>query len=361
MSNIGKSAESTCARCGRGSLHEFAPAIFILLLLFLVPLLDLAGLAVGYGTVFFICLQSASTASTQTNFDGSLNALERCAGTLNQSGLARFSRLQPVAGYRGLGSDIFIDVTNWRAGHTSASFGPNTPIPPPIDVSTNMYQFNVRSTYDVGPLLAISGLPVLGDVPGLGRPARITVAVQRQAEYPLGLAGSGNPTSSSQANNTLAFNSNAGGSPSTPGQLAGWNYPTIYEDIRAAGQVVLKESVLQCDAKSFDWTATDINYSPGDKLWFDFRADGMWSASVQQYGYYDAGGDAAGGDLIGKVGGTANPAANDGSEFHIGKRLVNYQPAGSGMVYLRIGDRKDDPVYFTDNDGLMTVRVVLTR
>lgn len=346
-------------RTRRGNFYEFAPALFVLFFLIFFPLIDLAGLAAGFGTVFFICHQNASIASTQTNFDSVLSALEQSSAHLNSSALARFSRLRPVGGHRGMGSDLFIEVTSWRGDNATRSYGPNAPLTAPVDPSSNIYQVKVCSTYDVGPFLAISTVPLLGEVPGLGKPARLRVAVRRNVEYPQALVNK--PAAQSfGSTSALAFDNSAANS-TTSNNTAGWNYPTIYEDIRAMGQEVIKESVLQVDARNYDWTDTEIDYQQGLNLWFDFRADGLWRISDHS-AYVDAGGNATGGWLIGKAGGGAAATTSDEAiSFVIGKRLVNYRPSRQGRVYLRVYDQFESKEFSTDNDGLQTVRVILTR
>ncbi|HMX44401.1 MAG TPA: hypothetical protein PKC93_00560, partial [Candidatus Obscuribacter sp.] len=62
-------------RKARGSVAETPLLMLVLFAIFAFPLIDLISLALAYGTVWFVAFQSASVASTQTDFKSSLSAL----------------------------------------------------------------------------------------------------------------------------------------------------------------------------------------------------------------------------------------------------------------------------------------------
>jgi hypothetical protein len=111
-----------------------------------------------------------------------------------------------------------------------------------------------------------------------------------------------------------------------------------------------------------------MDYSPGMKVWVDYRADGQWDYGGA-WGTFDADGNPneattylnpfTTGAMIGKLGSTV---------FLLGKEKLNYVPPGSGLLEIRIndGDVSMDgtvtrPEYVEDNKGTMAVRVILTK
>lgn len=352
-----------CGRNAKGSLPELPVALFVLLFLIFFPLIDLFGLAIGSAITCLIAHQTAILAATQQRYDWALGAMEREALLQSKTGMARFCRLQPVGGYNGCGVDLYIDTTNYLKNDTK-EYGPNMPVPPPIDTSSWLYQCRVRVHYDVGPTISLAGVPWLGNVPGLGRPARLTFTASRAAEHPQDLQDYSNLN---RINGTMPATLDT--KPITyPGiGRSGWNFPNIYDIIAGAGQTIVSEDVFIVQSSNSDWTATNIDLLAGDKLWIDYRADGSWllntSWSVDADGtplnpsgerpmantgpveYYQ--GFRLGG-MIGKI---------DSSDvFFLGKQKWNFPPHRTGQLYMKCND-----YFFTDNTGSMVVRVIVAR
>ena len=71
---------------------------------------------------------------------------------------------------------------------TMKEFGPNTPLDKSIDTSQNLYDYSVRVTFHVSPLLRLSAVPFLGNVPLLGKRLDITCRSDSFVEHPSGLS-----------------------------------------------------------------------------------------------------------------------------------------------------------------------------
>ena len=366
-----KTHESRCAKLkkyskrsmtGAAGIAEFAPTLVVLFFI-TFPLINLLGVACGFSCAALAAWQGARQAAVSNALNKGLQAMAQEASRITDSGFGAFAKMKPIKGYSQSGADLYIRATNIYTGKTS-TYGPNSGVPAPIDTASNIYECSARATFDVGPLVPMSFVPGLKDVPGLGCPARFSVTWDRAAEHPEGLVEALQDPTLTGGSSDIDMGSllaNQGGSNLVTGlNQSGWNHPEIYDAIKAAGKEVIFDDVLQVDSKDFPWTDTGATYVPGDSLWIDFRAEGLWSASVATYGYYDASGDAEGGALIGKVGGSAQASPTD-PFFKVGVSCLNYQPSGSGKVYLRIEDEFTDPNLFSDNDGLQSVRVIVAR
>jgi hypothetical protein len=178
------------ARRERGSIAEFGPALFIFLLFAVFPFINLLALATATGTVALIATEAAGAAARSTSYPDALTAVQAKTVSLTQSGFGRFARLLPQGGIGGCGADLYVIQTRVGTNQTQ-TYGPNTTVPPPIDATNNVYEYNVKVTYQMVPFVNLSAVPFIGNVPGLGKNTTLTWNVQRAVEYPTGLIGNG--------------------------------------------------------------------------------------------------------------------------------------------------------------------------
>jgi hypothetical protein len=359
-------------RSQNGNLVEFAPVLFVLFLLVLMPVIDLLGLGTGMATVVLLTHQSATQAANSADYDTALAAMVQETNRDLASGFAKFARITPLKGYQNCGTDLWVKVTNYRNGTTTA-VGPNTPVAPPIDLSNNIYAYTARATCDVGPIVNMGFIPLLANVPGLGKPATIIFDATRNVEHPSGL-----DNGQTQANlnkdtggSVPKFDRTPKGTPALGLDNSGWNYPGIYDAIKAAGQTVVAENVLVVKGTD-DWVNTGLNVNPGQTVWVDSRADGAWSNNPGPK-TFDANGEANGmtawkvysgayaGALIGCIGPPPTTTAqtgpiNSSQLFSIGKTLTSHPVTGSGQISLMINDN-----YRPNNQGLQVVRIIITQ
>lgn len=179
---------------GKALTAEFAVALTVFILIITFPLINLIGFGMAAGTQYILTVQCASDAGASTSFNDALSAMDREAINFAASGFGKFAGLHPVGGHNGTGTDLYLIETN-LTGNSVLSFGPNTGGPTSIDPNNNVYEYQVRSTFDVGPFLSMSSVPFIGDVPGIGKPARLSFAAHRNCEFTEGLAmgASGTP------------------------------------------------------------------------------------------------------------------------------------------------------------------------
>lgn len=357
----------------KGNASEFAIAFYVFLFLIAIPLIDLIALAGSSGLLLLAAHETASEAASQHTFFDCLDAVDRKMNSFLSGNLARFGRLTPIGGYKNCGADMFIDASNFISGGGS-HFGPNKPVPPPIDTSSNVYECTIVTRCKIAPAVDLSFIGLPADIPGLTAPAIIALSASRAAEHPRGLEF---PSSTIATTNGVASTFNTDPSTNPPGGVdqSGWNNPSIYEEILTTGQRPILTHVLKVYANNSNFTDTLIDYSPGDKLWFDFRSDGLWSINGQLISSVDADGDGRqplppNGIPLGRLTGKLSA----GPVFEIGKSKVNYQPPGSGRLKLIFNDSTaSDPnntlhlsqqtldERWQDNTGYQVVRVILTR
>lgn len=167
---------------GGSSLAEFGPACFVFFLVILFPLINLIAFATGAATVALLTTQCAATASQGPKYQTMLGDMEQLALRIAASGFGQFAKLKPVAGYKGTGTDLYVVVTDVQNG-TPYYFGPNTGFNNLVDPSVALFEVECRSKFDVGPFLNMAGMPFIGSIPIVGKPARLTWNCSRVVEH----------------------------------------------------------------------------------------------------------------------------------------------------------------------------------
>lgn len=351
--------------CGGHQIQEFAIGLFVLLFVVMFPLLDIIALGIATASGHLLVNQAASRAASQNRYPEALIAIKEESLTCLQNGFARFCKMQPIDGYQGCGIDLYIQSTDIHT-NTNKTIGPNSPLPAPPDALSNVYEYTAAGKFQVSPLIPLNSLPLLGQVPGLGKPVILSFNSTKALEHLEGLstkivavgftpAATKGPYPGRDGNSQPANN--------IPNDSVGWNYPNIYEAIAAKGQTIVTEDVFTVPANSEPWTISSALCAPGQHVWIDTHAEGTWSFSdgVQLSADGDPNMNAPGapppeyglpaGSLVSQVGDT-------GPVFMSGKSTLDYVPQSSGLVEFRMND---NPGSFANNMGIMVVRVIVTK
>ncbi len=378
----------------RGTAAETPLLMLILFAVFAFPLIDLISLALAYSTVWFVAFQSAAVASTQTDFKSSLSALVKKTSELNGSGFTNMLKMAPIAGYNASGTNLYIEAVDFMDASKSETIGPNKPVPPPVDLTNRFYEISAESSYEVKPFIDLGAVPLLSYIQGLGSPITFTAKVKRCAEFPQGLvhgpSGPGTtPASAAQPAPTTSF--------ASPISVAGqttepWNRPKIYEEIESSGQKIVDHTVIQVPANNSGWTYSGINVAPGQQVWIDFRADGVWG-DPNIFGAKDLTADGTlsgainnpmtvGGYPMYYLAGSINPDRPNnifgtGNQFQVGSNYYHYEPTEAGPLMLghnfnninfQKGAYESDATFearmksmYESFKGEMTVRIIVTQ
>jgi len=174
----------------RGSTAEFAPALLILFLFLVFPLINLLGLATGTATIALLAQEAANHAAQSNTYTDALVATQSSANQFMGTGFAAFAKLKPAGGYNNCGINLWVNQTAIQS-QQGTQYGPNTAVPPPIDATSNIYEYSVHARYVTQPIINLSAVPFIGNVPGVGAPTTLFLCVNRAVEFPDGLIGNG--------------------------------------------------------------------------------------------------------------------------------------------------------------------------
>lgn len=362
-------------QAGSAGVAEFVIALLVIVMV-VFCLIDLVATTSSYAAITLASRQASFKAATADSIDSALFEMQNAVTGLADSGFGRFAHLKPVGGYNGCGADLFINVTQIATGSTSV-IGPNLGIQRPpgskqIESDVNIYECAARLTYEMGPLVPLTGIPLLKDIPGCGKPALIQVSTNIALEQPerLAIGASADPAAGTTAPSGTGI---APGSGTNGGgfQLGGWNYPQPIIFVPLVGQTILEQKDMIITGKGpapyspnddDNWFDTGIDVGPDNRVsvaW-NFYSMGAWShAGPGAFPAYDADGSPTvspnfgmpTGVMIGRV-------TKTGQFFRVGKDFLNYSPVESGRLYLRLND---GPLGFYDNSGQQQVTVFLTN
>lgn len=188
-----------CARKQRGSsLAEFGPVLWLFLIFFVIPLLDLLSFLTGAGSVMLMSNWGVrQAASTMTFTQAQASVLETEQRLLP---FLKFAKAVPSGGGAN-GCTIRVLVTPIDDATTAPPGSPYSapgtiPNSPPSAANPNVpvhntgncvYQYVATSAFDVLPLFNFSGTPFLNGVPGLGQAVPVTFSTTATVEHPDGL------------------------------------------------------------------------------------------------------------------------------------------------------------------------------
>ena len=351
---------------GASQIAEFAPVMYVLFLIVLLPLLNLTALFAGAAIQYLATNDLVAKAATQSGYSGALNTMADEAYSFQANGLAHFVKMTPEGGYTGCGDDLYVVTTNIATG-TVTSSAPDMPMTAPVNTAANMYELSVKSSYTLAPLVNLSSVPVLGSVPGLGQPVALSFTANRPVEHPGGFqTGTG---AVATGGGIAPFNRVVNGSTTTAvASNVTWRDPNIFQQIQAAGQTVVSVNVFIVYANNPNLTPSGETVLSGQKVWIDTQAIGVWKtdpslALTDANGYgWGAGGSGSTfpnlpcGALDGEFVGSGQPA------FAVGDTLLNYQPpsGASGMLSMMENDAAG-AINYADNVGEQLVRVIVTQ
>lgn len=214
---------------------EFPLTLGIFLLIMLFPMINLISFACGCSTAYLCAHMASRQAACATTFPNALNGAVQQALSISQSGLGQFAHLVPIGGMAGSGMNLYLYSVDYQNG-SSTIYGPNSPLSPPVDTATKIYEAEARVTYDVGPFLNCAAVPYVADIPLIGKPARISFVNRAPVEHPEGLVGNAVISFAGPGAATGGVAAAGGnGNPPLPqvtgsysmGNSSGWNYPGV--------------------------------------------------------------------------------------------------------------------------------------
>jgi hypothetical protein len=317
--------------CHGSSLVEFGPLVFLLLFMTLMPLTDLVCCSVGCCLANCASQYIAVQACKEQTFNSCLSQMVDSSNTYLSGALPKLLKIGASGGYLGCGSDIYVSETNIYSGNMKLY--PAETLPTKIDVSSNVYEYCIKSKFNISPLL-----PVLffSAVPGIGTSMGVQTAVYVPITDINGLIKeiASLPSNTSTKPNSTQWLMNS--------TLAFWNYPTSGGYSLLPGQKIEQQSTVVVPALSAAWVDSGIQVHMGQRIATSVSTKNQWQnhtgGLTNIYGDWQMARTANGftvGSLIGRIG-------NDGTPFYVHNCTQFLSPA-SGELYFQMNDSMHTP------------------
>lgn len=177
------------------SIAELGPAIFLVLLIMVLPVACLSSLGIRYAIMFYAVRQAAREAAKSTQFLANQSALQISCLNRARQVVGLFANSGGGNGLTVVPANVhaFVDRINIASGAAN-SYGQDTPVPTGTPITPNTHVYNVRVQVDalVRPLFeaAGNGAGWFGGgagVPGLTRPFPVRIVAAAMSEKPGGL------------------------------------------------------------------------------------------------------------------------------------------------------------------------------
>lgn len=174
------------------SIAELGPALFLVLLIMVLPMACLASLGIRYTLMFYAVRQAAREAAKSTQFINNQSALQLSAKNRALQVVNLFSNGTGANGLKLIAVNTYADVIRLSDG-AKTRYGPVSPIPSGlINTANNVYNVTVQVDAEVRPLFEAAGngagwFSGATGVPGLSKPFPVRIISAAMSERPDGL------------------------------------------------------------------------------------------------------------------------------------------------------------------------------
>jgi peroxiredoxin family protein len=171
------------------SIAELGPALFLVLIVMVLPMACLVSLGFRYTLMFYAVRQAAREAAKSTQFQTNQSALQKSAKNRAQEVVNLFSNTAGANGLKLIACNTYADVINIGTG-TVTRYSSPIPAAIPINRSTNVYNITVEVDAEIRPLFPGGGGMFggySGGVIGLTRPFPVRMISASMCEQPDGL------------------------------------------------------------------------------------------------------------------------------------------------------------------------------
>ncbi len=166
------------------SISEFGAVFGLFVLALMLPLVNFLMVGCSAMIIYLYLVDAARDAALTTNVLRAKESVQKSNKKLSSLPLLNLLNIKPSPGCDGLA--LSLRVTNLKSGAISRSGGAKMMITE-IDRSKELYEYHVGASFDISPMISLSGVPGLNAVPGLGKSVTIKYSVDYPLEHPAAL------------------------------------------------------------------------------------------------------------------------------------------------------------------------------
>lgn len=163
-------------------IAEFIPALFVFLFIIALPLINLLTFTMGFANVALLGTQCAVDAANASSYPDALSKVQSRANSITTSSMGRFAKMVPLGGYNGCGVNVFITETDINT-KAVVEYGPNTNMTTAYDPTNKIYEYTIKTNFNIGPFMSLGAIPFIGGIPMIGVPTPVSTAAHRAVEH----------------------------------------------------------------------------------------------------------------------------------------------------------------------------------
>ena len=174
--------KSKPVRRNRKGAHiaEFGAAFVAFFFFVLIPCINVVGFGAGYSLAHSTTSKTADSLSKSKNHKQIVNLLVRTTNSINEKSAFKTLRLEPAK--RPI--ELSVAIENLKGQERIFPLTKNLESNLDIDRSKNMYRYRITTKFISKPILDLSGIPVVGNIPILAAPTPIKLTQYRDIEHP---------------------------------------------------------------------------------------------------------------------------------------------------------------------------------
>lgn len=166
--------------CSGASIAEFGAAFYAFCIAILIPTINFLTFAVAFSYSFVSANVIADTTAQAFSTKRAQAVLNESIESLKSDPLAKFLNVSATDDFK-----LEVVTTNMR-GDTEVA-RPGTRYLSDEDQSNKLYQYRVTASYSLRPLLNLSSVPLINEIPIIGKPTVLSFKNFRSLEHTEGL------------------------------------------------------------------------------------------------------------------------------------------------------------------------------
>lgn len=169
---------------GAGHIVDFGCVFCAMVIAILLPAVNVLTFSFGALAVYSATHTAATKAADTFDYKQAANTVSKSASDLASSPIARFCHIQVPKTKKGMQLTTLVTDIKVRDVVLRTDEAPKLT---KIDPSIHLCQYAVRSAFEIKPMIDLSGVPIIGQVPIIASPFELSCTVERTVEHPEGL------------------------------------------------------------------------------------------------------------------------------------------------------------------------------
>lgn len=169
---------------GAGHIVDFGCVFCAMVIAILLPMVNFLSFTFGALAVYSATHAAAIKAGDSFSYKQASEIINRSGADLATSPIARFCQIQVPKNKKGMQLTTLVTDVKLRDVVLKTQEEPKLT---KVDPGVHLCQYSVKGCFEIKPLIDLSGVPVIGQIPVIAKPFELSCVVERTVEHPEGL------------------------------------------------------------------------------------------------------------------------------------------------------------------------------